>query len=238
MTNIDYTKFFCFWHRLQGITSNGRIEIHSKQQCYTQQAKQRTKTRNKINGDGSQRSKLEPKEMVRTARQTGCHEKKRDGRPQTLMLQLPTASWTPTEHSPPQESQAQTYKPARDQHTLAARGRDTIRRCRRSVWDLEIAASKPHNRDRYTRWTGSSYRASGPDRTPTSRAASPSERAAWAPNWRPVSNQPNYIASTKAKESWATTLRREGQLRWTPHHRKIEALRRANPQDTSNRSLS
>ncbi|KAL0716536.1 hypothetical protein Bca4012_065858 [Brassica carinata] len=120
-------------NRLHENTSSGEIKMLSKQQCYTQRAKQSTKTRNKVNRDGSQRSKFEPMEMVRTAQQTGCHEKKRDGRPQTLMLQLPTASRAPTEHSPPQESQAQTYKPARDQHTLAARGRETIRRCRRSV---------------------------------------------------------------------------------------------------------
>lgn len=60
--------------------------------------------------------------MARTTIQTGCREKKRDGCPQTVMLQLPTASGAPTEHSPPQESQVQTYKPARDLQTVAARG--------------------------------------------------------------------------------------------------------------------
>ena len=79
--------------------------------------------------------------------QTGRREKERDGcMPQTLVQHLPTDPRPTTNNIPPQESQAQADKSTRDPHTPAARGRDTIRRCRRSVWDLEIAASKSLNR--------------------------------------------------------------------------------------------
>ena len=82
-----------------------------------------------------------------------------------------------------QTNQPEIHKPRRHE-------RDTIRRCHRSVWDLEIVDSKLLNRHHYTRWTKIPYRQSGPDKTPTSGAASPRERAAWAPNWRYVSNRP------------------------------------------------